>query len=458
VLTLALLTGCGNAIAGAPAGPSSRTGLFVSDIHFNPLADATLANELAQVPASQWDSIFTSSTQTAYSPWKRDTNFPLLQSLLASMRQRVPNPDIVFMPGDSLVHDFPDIFNATVTNHSTAAYAAFVNTTEQYLAITMAQTFPNAQIVPALGDWDTSCTSDSFPGAGFLTSFASSWNAAVNRYGGAPDFRATFATGGFYSTSFPIDPRSRLIVLNTEPWSAGYTGGCGPGGANLGNVELGWLAAQLDDARSHGQRAWILGHIPPGIDATTTAQNTAGGASCPTSIVPFYADVYSSQLYALFAKNRDILGFGIFGHEHDDDYRVARDAFGVIFGMKIIPSVDPLHSNNPAYVQFTFDPTAGVISDASAWYITNLPSATTAAPGVWASEYDFDLTYGQTALDSYGVGNAVTQILTQPSAQAAFTRYFPSSNQADDFTTFLPHGCALNNLTVTDYAACYCGH
>jgi sphingomyelin phosphodiesterase acid-like 3 len=233
-------------------------------------------------------------------------------------------------------------------------------------------------------------------------------------------------------------------------------------------------------ARSQGQRVWILGHIPPGVpggaptaspggvglEASSRAQNTATGASCPTAIVTFYADCadapvipdYSSQLYALLAPYGDILTLGIFGHEHMDDFRVLRDSSGnTIFGMKLVPSVTPFQGNNPAFVQFTYDPSAGTISDATTWYLTNLPYATTAAPGVWGLEYDFDSTYAQHALDSNGVAGAVTQILTQSSVQAAFTQYYTSMSGSPNPSPFLPYGCALNNLPATDYSMCYSG-
>jgi hypothetical protein len=81
---------------------------------------------------------------------------------------------------------------------------------------------------------------------------------------------------------------------------------------------------------------------------------------------------------------------------------------------------------------------------------------------VWDAEYTFGVSYGQNALDSNGVAGAVAQILTQASAQSAYMSYFPSSNPAGNpagaFTPFLPYGCALNNITVADCSACYCGH
>ncbi len=456
------LVGCGEDEASS-APPPSRTGLFVSDLHFNPLDDEAIADRLAQAPAARWDSIFATSTKTACSPYERDTNFPLLQSVLSAMRQQVPNPDIIFVSGDLLVHEFQILYNLMVTNPSPAGYAAFVNTTEQYVALKLSQTFPHAQIVPTLGDWDSANgNTSSYAAPEFLAAYASSWNAAVNRHGGAPDFLNTFSTGGYYSTPLPIDPRGRLIVLYTQPWAAECANGCAPGTGSLGDVELGWLSAQLEDARRHGQRVWLLGHIPPGISAAETLQNISKGATCATAVAPFWADGFSSQLYPLFANYRDMLTFGIFAHEHAEDYRIARNESGdLILGVKLVPSVTPIEKSNPAFVQFTYDPNAGVITDAKTWYLTNLSSAPTADTGVWELEYDFNSTYREPALDSDGVAGVVTTILTEPNDQSAYTTFFPSSNPAGDpaggFVPFLPYGCALNNVTVADYAACYCG-
>jgi hypothetical protein len=173
----------------------------------------------------------------------------------------------------------------------------------------------------------------------------------------------------------------------------------------------------------------------------------------------FYTDAYSNRLYALFAQYRGTIAFGIFAHTHNDDFRVARDSSGnLLFGMKIVPSITPVHSNNPAFVQFSYDPSAGVIADATTWYLSNIVSASAATPGVWSLEYAFNSAYGQNGLDSAGVASAVTKIQTQAGAQAAYTRYYAASSAAGGFATFAPNSCALSNLTIADYGACYCGH
>ncbi len=95
--------------------------------------DPAIVDTLAQAPASEWDAIFATSTQTACATYNQDTNFALLQSALAAMKQQVPNPDIIFISGDMLVHDFQPYFNLVATDHSQTAYESFVNKTEQYL-------------------------------------------------------------------------------------------------------------------------------------------------------------------------------------------------------------------------------------------------------------------------------------------------------------------------------------
>ena len=451
------------ASCGSASNPPSRTGLFLSDIHFNPLMNKTLADSLVQAPATQWDSIFTTPTPPACATYMQDTNFALLQSALAAIKKQVPNPDVIFISGDFLVHDFQLLFNAFVTNPTPAAYAAFVAKTEQYLAMKLTETYPNAQILPTLGDWDTaSGTTDTYADPNFLASFASSWNAAVNKNGSAPNFQTTFSSGGYYSATFPINPKGRLLGLYTQPWANECTNGCAPDGGNLGPVELQWLTAQLADARSQGQKVWLLGHIPAGIDANTTAGNMADAGSCAAAVTPFWSANYSNQLYALFTEYRDVLAFGIFAHEHYDDFREIKDASGnLILGIKLPPSITPLH-NNPAFMQFTYDPSNGVITDTTTWYLNNLASTPNATTATWAQLYTFDSTYGQTAFNAAGISGTIQQITTQTGAQATYTNFYPILYPAGDpsggLNPFLIWACALDNVTVADYTACYCGN
>lgn len=65
--------------------------LAFSDLHFNPLYDRTpaLLSALVAADASQWASIFATSTITAPSAPGTDTNYPLLVLALASIKQNL---------------------------------------------------------------------------------------------------------------------------------------------------------------------------------------------------------------------------------------------------------------------------------------------------------------------------------------------------------------------------------
>jgi hypothetical protein len=456
LLALAAAAGCSDAAAPGP----SRTGLVVSDLHFDPLSDPALAAQLVAAPVSQWDAIAASSNQLAYSPTHRDTNFLLLHSALAEMRAQAPRADVVFIGGDLLVHEFNLVFANRMPGSSAADYAAFAAKTEQYVAQAMAQAFPEAQLIPTLGDWDTDGATSGLPSAAFLTSYASTWSGTIARRGAAAP-QPTFGSGGYYSTGFPIDPRGRLISLYTQPWAAECTTGCGTAAGSPGATELAWLEAQLGEARAQGQRVWLLGHIPPGLSAPGTASNLAAGNTCAGSLAPFYADGYATQLQALYRQNGDLIRFGFFAHQHLDDFRLVRDAAGgPLFGVKLLPSITPMLANSPAFILFSYDPEAGAITEATTYTITNLATASTTTPGTWAPEYRFTRAYGQAAFDAAGVAGAVAAIQSGGAARTAYTTYFPSSNPAGnpagDFSPFTSYGCAFDRLTVADFSACFC--
>lgn len=453
VVTLALLAGCG----GGTAAPPSRTGILVSDLHFNPLADTSLQAQLEAAPVAQWDAILAGSTPAAFSRAPQDTNFFLLQSALTEMKTRVPNADVVILTGDLLVHGL-------LLYYRGADLEGFAGKTEQYLAWKLSQTFPNAQILSTLGDWDQIQLPTYQADPAFLAAFAGAWGPLANRHGDAPALEPTFTSGGYFSTAFPIDPKGRLLVLYTQPWAAECTSGCTADEGSTGAAELSWLTAQLADARSKGQRVWLLGHIPPGIAATPTATALSGGASCQAAVSPYYAEPFASQLLSLYQQYGDLISFGLFAHQHTDDFRLMRDTSGrPLFGMKLVPSISPMHGNDPAFVQFTYDPAAGRISDATTVRLNNIASATATVPGIWADEYSFDETYGQVAFDSAGVADAVARIEAGWAERASYITYYPSSNPAGNppapgFEPFTPYACALDNLSVADFTACLCPH
>jgi hypothetical protein len=146
----------------------------------------------AHARARQWDTVFAGSSKTSYASFGADPDFLLLQSALAAMKATTPSPDVIFISGDLLVHRLNQLYPAALPASTPAETAAFAQKTEQYLAFKLTQTFPDAQIVATMGDWDSDVDIHSFPSAAFISSFAATWGPAANRLGGAPTMQATF--------------------------------------------------------------------------------------------------------------------------------------------------------------------------------------------------------------------------------------------------------------------------
>src|SRR5271165_909698 len=108
---LASFLALGSLFASAtPPQPATKTFLIASDLHFNPMADAKLVDELNAAPPAKWEAILDRSTSTAFSQYGQDTNWWLLRSALNAMRTTLPRPAFILVTGDMLAHRFPTTF------------------------------------------------------------------------------------------------------------------------------------------------------------------------------------------------------------------------------------------------------------------------------------------------------------------------------------------------------------
>src|SRR5271168_648242 len=82
VVTLLAVLISTSAAAQSATSESKNKFLIVSDIHFNPMADATLVAELAAADPGRWKSILQRTSPGSFSPYGQDTNWWLLQSAL----------------------------------------------------------------------------------------------------------------------------------------------------------------------------------------------------------------------------------------------------------------------------------------------------------------------------------------------------------------------------------------
>src|SRR5262245_41476582 len=62
---------------GEAQGRAPLSVLLLSDIHFEPFHDKSLAESLIKAPVSGWEAIFKAGSQKSYSDYKSDINFAL---------------------------------------------------------------------------------------------------------------------------------------------------------------------------------------------------------------------------------------------------------------------------------------------------------------------------------------------------------------------------------------------
>lgn len=278
--------------------------LFVNDVHLDPLAHDPR-------PAS----------------FDRDTNTALLESALAEMKRVAPNPPVIVMAGDFLGHRFR---------------AADALPTMVALARRFDRAFPHAQFVMALGNEDADCGDYAIAtSSGFLRAVATAWAPLVNRNGAAPDFVRTFSRDGFYTARLPLDG-VRAVVVDNAFWSPFYRNLCGPRG-DATPATLGELERAL--APSSTQRRWLVMHIPPGIDASSTVRLTKHLA-----IVPFLRPEPRDRILTLAADPARHVELIATGHVHRFSYRIVDPTGAHPVPILISPAISPIYDNNPSFL------------------------------------------------------------------------------------------------------------
>jgi sphingomyelin phosphodiesterase acid-like 3 len=275
--------------------------LFVTDIHLDPLARDT-------IPAK----------------FGSDSNVALLDTTLAEMKHVDPDPPVIVIGGDFLAHNF---------------HWSLATVTMEFLAHRFDAAFPNAQFVITLGNEDSSCGDYSIAThSRYLRDTARAWEPLVNRHGAAPSFLATFARDGFYTARLPV-PRLRAVVVDDVFWSPRYRA-CQPSGNPSANA----IAELRRALRMTNDRNWIVLHIPPGIDAYSTAH-----IAHRLVVVPFLDPGARDALLGAIADPDAHVALVVAAHTHKFAYRIAGTTDRPV-PMLLVPSVSPIFRNAPGFL------------------------------------------------------------------------------------------------------------
>ena len=169
--------------------------VWISDIHFNPMADPSLVRELESIEAAKWKSVLDRTSPGGFSQYKSDTNWWLLKSALEQFPKSNPHPSFVILTGDLLAHDFKRMFRAATHDEDQQRYREFVVKTVQFLALELQRKFPKTKIFITLGNNDNDCGNYSIEANGaFLHDVE--W-VARDLAGGNEDFTKSWTVLGF---------------------------------------------------------------------------------------------------------------------------------------------------------------------------------------------------------------------------------------------------------------------
>ena len=214
---------------GCSSGTTSTSTTFpvvvFTDVHFDPFYDKNLFQALVAADAGDWANIFQTSNITAPSIWGKDTNYPLLELALSSIKQNLGASPLIIFTGDILGHYLPQTFYVLYgtkdplnpTAADVAAMNAFLDKTVAFFVQQVRSSVGNIPVMFALGN------ADSYTGLGPDSSFLA--NTAelfyTNFLNGTVDhqtFLATFKNGGYYSAE-PFGTNLMVIGLNTFEFS-----------------------------------------------------------------------------------------------------------------------------------------------------------------------------------------------------------------------------------------------
>ena len=459
--------------------------LLVSDIHFDPFWDPAKVQQLAAAPVSDWNPIlaaassmdreqrFTTLLQTCHARGA-DTSYPLLESSLKAMRNHAAGAKFIILAGDLLSHAFQCKYNTLFPRSTPDGYKAFVEKTMSFVIAELNGISPGLPVYVALGNNDSDCGDYRMDAhSEFLAMTGKLITEAVPATQ-RPGALKTFIAGGYYSVPLPAPiQNARLLVLNDIFMSSNYSTCAGKADPAAADAELAWLQQQLDEARVRNQNVWVMGHIPPGIDAYASMARMIDpcGRASPRMFLS------SEKLTDVLTDNSDVVKLALFAHTHMDEIRLLRaepatryptapgismiDARGFIseprvVALKTVPSISPINGNIPSFTVAQVDPATATLVDYRV-----IAAADQTGSGQWSEEYDYSRAYGEPSYSASSVNQLLTRFAedfkVQSEASQSYLRSYFVGGGASMLVPFWPqYVCTLTHHTAAAFGTCAC--
>jgi hypothetical protein len=357
-------------------------------------------------------------------------------SALAEAAKQRPNGYVVFT-GDLLRHDFQSAFVSA--GGAADRFPNFATKTITFVIRKLQRNF-KVPVIIALGNNDSLDGDYAMPPNSPLFSTLEN---EIDLIAKSPDpsSRVTFEYGGYYRIPNPINPKLGELVLNTVLWSSNYSPGAEPLNILPGDAEMAWFSAQLQQARSRREKVSLVMHIPPGMDAYSSAKGK------PTLM---WKTSYQLQFNSLVEKYRDTLLTSFSGHTHMDDFRVYSDSKPFL-AIHTTPAISPILGNNPGLSSFSFSEKDGQIVDISTFYLP----LNQASPK-WRPEYRFGAAYGTFAYTPGELASVAKKIRNRGGEFLAYQKYYDVSASPSPISPAnLPaYSCTETSFSTDAFSQC----
>jgi sphingomyelin phosphodiesterase acid-like 3 len=470
-IAILLFAGAALAQSSQPAAQQAKAtvpALLLSDIHFEPFWDPAKAPQLAAAPVSEWKAILAAAPspdqQQRFAALQQschvrgaDSSPALFDASLKAMRIQAAGAKFVAVGGDLLAHALQCKYNTLFPKAVPIGYSSFVEKTLDYVMGELYGTFPDVPVYIALGNNDSDCGDYRLDAH---SSFLAVTGKEVTNNFPARERQAaqeSFADGGYYSVSLPIE-NARLLVLNDLFMSSNYATCAGKADPTAAVAQLAWLREQLTAARANKQKIWVMGHIPPGVDlyATVTKMVDVCGGHAPTMYLS------SEKLADELVEFSDVVELAIFAHNHMDEMRILKEdnqslASTRSVAVKVVPSISPINGNHPSFTVARIDPFSTALVDYKVFAASNQ----TGVDAAWTEEYDFARSYHEMEYTSTSVSHLIAVMAADFGVKTQASRNYIQDFSVGYATPVLrlawpQYVCTLSNHTAQAFTACVC--
>ncbi len=364
----------------------------IADIHFDPFSGCEKAatpcpmlNKLRAANYLKWASIFESNPDISMTKYYHDTNYVLLKSTLTALKEisQIEQPKFVIMLGDYLAHEYRKQYIKYSGDRSFSGYKNFVKKTLQFLMYQIAQTFPQIDVYPMMGNNDTySSDYKVVPNGEFLKDTTDTLAQLIKNPSNLQNFLRDFPNAGYYAVNIPTNSNQRIIILDTMLFAKQMAGNKVM--QEAAKNQLRWLHQQLLFAAQQNQRVLIAFHIPDSIDVYATFTGKLGVIW--TFWQPDYYQAFRAEL-----KEFAFTVMGIFpAHIHLDAFQRIDANQNVEIPVMFTPSISPIFGNNPGFKIYAYDEKTLRITNIDMYYF---PLAANPLSQQWQKEYSFERIY-----------------------------------------------------------------